>query len=400
VRIQDQGEIRSIDLPDGWVEVSQNSEPLASWVVRTFRAPDTTDVLVRLIRRFRRLPPSVVATLRSHLERPGRVLTLSEIDALVPLIGNLADPASFTISSVQARDLHGRRGIWVEGAYRGQPLSAAVLYIASGDAGDSIEELWWIASHEQLARYATVFPAVVQSIRWSDSPPEAMERESPEEEEDDEQPDEDCAAEAATCLARGDVAGALAAYERAIDVDDQAWPAYAGRARVYKETGDLAQAIQDYDQAVALLNRALVVMPHDGTRNLSSLPSPQAIASVLAERGLVRFLRGELEPAFADLNAALRLDPRHGPAYCNRGMVYLRKDNDVPRALADFDLALDCDPADASALLNRGYVRMTIGQRDPALADLRRAVEIRPEFAPQVQRIMSDPKLSGKRPSR
>ena len=56
-------------------------------------------------------------------------------------------------------------------------------------------------------------------------------------------------------------------------------------------------------------------------------------------------------------------------------MVYLRKDNDVQRALADFDLALDCDPADASALLNRGYVRLTLGQRDPALADLRRAVD-------------------------
>ena len=75
-------------------------------------------------------------------------------------------------------------------------------------------------------------------------------------------------------------------------------------------------------------------------------------------------------------------------------MVYLRKDNDVQRALADFDLALDCDPADASALLNRGYVRLTLGQRDPALADLRRAVEIRPELAPQVQRILTDPKLS------
>src|SRR4029079_7815558 len=184
-----------------------------------------------------------------------------------------------------------------------------------------------------------------------------------------------------------------AAYERAIDVDDEAWRAYAGRARVYKETGDLARALQDYDRAVALVNRALVVMPHGRTRNLSGLPSPQAIASILAERGLVRFLRGELEPAFTDLNAALRFDPRHGPAYCNRGMVYLRKDNDVQRALADFDLALDCAPADASALLNRGYVRLTLGQRDPALADLRSAAEIRPELATQVQRILSDPKL-------
>ena len=65
----------------------------------------------------------------------------------------------------------------------------------------------------------------------------------------------------------------------------------------------------------------------------------------------------------------------------------------MQRALADFDLALHCDPADASALLNRGYVRLTLGQRDPALADLRRAVEIRPELAPQV-RILTDPKLS------
>jgi len=393
VRIQHQGAIKSIDLPDGWVEAIQDSAPLASQVVRTFSPPDTTDVQVRLIRRFRRLPPSVVATLRGHLERPGRPLPPSELNAIVPLIGNLADPASFTISSAQARDVHGRRGFWVEGAYRGQPYSAAVLYIPSGDAGDSIEELWWVADHAQLSHHATVLPAVIESIRWTDPPPETSERASLDDGESEE-PDEDSTAEAAVCLARGDVAGALAAYERAIDVDDEAWPAYVGRARVYKETGDLARALQDYDRAVALVNRALVAMPHERARNLSGLPSPQAIASILAERGLVRFLRGELEPAFTDLNAALRFDPRHGPAYCNRGMVYLRKDNDVQRALADFDLALDCDPADASALLNRGYVRLTLGQRDPALADLRRAVEIRPELAPQVQRILTDPKLS------
>jgi tetratricopeptide (TPR) repeat protein len=159
---------------------------------------------------------------------------------------------------------------------------------------------------------------------------------------------------------------------------------------VHQQTGDLEAALRDYDRAVALLDRAFVVMPYDRPRNFPfNLPSPKAIANVLGDRGLVYLLRGELEKSFTDLTAALRADPGHGPAYCNRGMVYIRKDNNVTAALADFDRALECDANDSSALLNRGYVRLTLGQRVAALADFRKAVEIRPELRSQVERILN-----------
>jgi tetratricopeptide (TPR) repeat protein len=61
------------------------------------------------------------------------------------------------------------------------------------------------------------------------------------------------------------------------------------------------------------------------------------------DRGYMRMMKGELDPALADFEVAMRLDPKNYFAYWNRGAVYAAK-GDVDRAKADYQMALALNP--------------------------------------------------------
>ncbi len=61
----------------------------------------------------------------------------------------------------------------------------------------------------------------------------------------------------------------------------------------------------------------------------------------------------------ADLNEAIRLNPKNALTYRNRGDAYMNK-GDYDRALADYNEAIRLDPANAFAFCNRGRVKRNI----------------------------------------
>jgi Flp pilus assembly protein TadD len=84
-----------------------------------------------------------------------------------------------------------------------------------------------------------------------------------------------------------------------------------------------------------------------------------------------------VEPAtFFEL--AVRTSPRSALALNGRGR-YLAQSGDFPAAIADLDRALTLKPGYRDALENRGIARMNSGDLPGALADLNRAVRANPE---------------------
>ena len=115
-------------------------------------------------------------------------------------------------------------------------------------------------------------------------------------------------------LARGDNAGAVAAFDRAIGLDPGLAEAYRNRGVAYRNLKRYDRAIRDYDEAI-------------------------------------------------------RLDPASAGTYNSRGFA-LQLMEEYDRSVEDFDRAIAIDSGFAQALKSRGRSRFYLGQFAEAAADL------------------------------
>lgn len=96
----------------------------------------------------------------------------------------------------------------------------------------------------------------------------------------------------------------------------------------------------------------------------------------LNDRAVRLFKAGDVDRAIADLDEAIRLNPKMAAAYLNRGVIYAQK-RDQARAMADYDAALALGEG-KSAYTNRGNLFMALGQYDRAIADYQAALKLQP----------------------
>lgn len=135
-------------------------------------------------------------------------------------------------------------------------------------------------------------------------------------------------------LDRGDIAHAIADFDRAIELAPDFAPAWQNRGNAWYARGNYGRAIADYDANISLDPNS---------------PSPYV------NRATVRRDLGFYDGALADYQQAISLDAVRASAYSGRGQLYLRQ-QDWPRALADFEQAVRLEPnADNYALRAQAY---------------------------------------------
>ncbi|MGA2125008.1 MAG: tetratricopeptide repeat protein [Xanthobacteraceae bacterium] len=122
------------------------------------------------------------------------------------------------------------------------------------------------------------------------------------------------------------------------------------------------------DTAIAACSRAIASGRIRG-RNLAVLFSSRG---VVASRD-----KGDHDRAIADLDEAIRLDPRLAFAFNSRGNVYHAR-GDYDRAIADYNEAIRLTPADANLFNNRGNSFNSKGDQDRAIADYGEAIRLKP----------------------
>ncbi len=152
-------------------------------------------------------------------------------------------------------------------------------------------------------------------------------------------------------------AEAIADYDRAIAIEPQAIY-YYNRGNAYQDLDQYETAIADYDRALQL--------------------DPQ-FASVYNNRGFAYYDLGQYETAIADYDRALQLDPDEVFAYNNRGNAYANL-GQYERAIGDYDRAIELDPEYVHAYNGRGSAYDDLGQYERAIGDYDRANELDPEF--------------------
>uniref|UniRef100_UPI00286BCE69 tetratricopeptide repeat protein n=1 Tax=Chamaesiphon sp. OTE_20_metabat_361 TaxID=2964689 RepID=UPI00286BCE69 len=193
----------------------------------------------------------------------------------------------------------------------------------------------------------------------------------------------------------GNCQQAIAAFDRAIDLDPQCVDAYCGRGNARRFIGDYAGSWTDFDTAVQLapelgvayIGRGLGACfgspsnadPRTDFEQGKNLLTQPATAIEYVMRGTATAQLGDSQGAIADYNLAIDINPRLLVAYNNRGNLRQHLD-DIDGAIADFSQVLKIDPQSAIAYNNRAIIYTQTAQMSLAIADFTKAIELQPDF--------------------
>jgi serine/threonine protein kinase/Flp pilus assembly protein TadD len=192
---------------------------------------------------------------------------------------------------------------------------------------------------------------------------------------------------------QGDFAGAISDFTKAIAIDPTNALVYNNRGVAWASQGDSNRAVSDYNKAIALrpqyaeayANRASLRLQRGDMISTISDSSkaielnPQAVAAYNA-RSHARLTLNDINGALADANKAIALNPNYPASYMTRGNACAGNKN-WEGAISDYSKAIELNPQDANAYFNRGNVRDNKGDRDGAISDYGKAIELQPNHA-------------------
>ncbi|MBN8559596.1 MAG: tetratricopeptide repeat protein [Leptolyngbya sp. UWPOB_LEPTO1] len=156
------------------------------------------------------------------------------------------------------------------------------------------------------------------------------------------------------CYVAGDFEGAIASYDKALEIKPDFDIAWVGRGAALHNLGQDEDAITSYD-------KALEIKPDDH--------------NAWVNRGLSLANLGQDEDAIANYDKALEINPDDHNAWVNRGLslANLGRDEDE---IANYDKALEINPDDHAAWNNRGLSLHDLGRYEDAITNYDKALEI------------------------
>ncbi len=187
---------------------------------------------------------------------------------------------------------------------------------------------------------------------------------------------------------------------RAITLDQVRVSSYIIRGDALRHLRKSVDALKDYDQALKLAPRSAAALfgrarAYDAQRDYvhsiadytTLLDIGQDKETVYNNRCWVRAVIGELEPALADCDAALKYDEHDPGVLDSRGFVNLKlglRDGSAQRlqsAVDDYTSALKIRPESASSLYGRGFARLKMGDAQNGSADIANAKRVEADIA-------------------
>jgi tetratricopeptide (TPR) repeat protein len=120
-------------------------------------------------------------------------------------------------------------------------------------------------------------------------------------------------------------------------------------------------SLPESEKAVADLDQAIRLDPK--------------LARAYRYRGLVYFRTGKYDSAIADYSEAIGINPKDGAAYRCRGNIYREQKEDYDKAIADYSTAIAIYSKDATAYGCRGKAYLAKKDYRPAIDDLSTAID-------------------------
>jgi tetratricopeptide (TPR) repeat protein len=168
-------------------------------------------------------------------------------------------------------------------------------------------------------------------------------------------------------FSRGDIDGAIANYEKAMEISPKLAEAFLYRGKARRAKGDLNGAIEDYETSIE-------IDPQLANNNGD-------IANAYYNRGFIHTNSLQLSEALSDFDRAISCKPRYTDAYLKRGEARLIL-GQLESASSDFDMSLALDPRPYLASLayaGRGFAKFLQGDEVAAAADFEKSIELNSE---------------------
>jgi signal peptidase I len=194
------------------------------------------------------------------------------------------------------------------------------------------------------------------------------------------------------CEDRGDYAGAIDQYKRAIASDARAFAAYRRLAAIYLDMGMVDESIEVCRHSLTIDPRQVEIHIRLGNAYLRKGMLDEAIAHYIEATKLnpaltepyinmgVAYLRkGAPNKAIGSYTAALRLAPDFAEAHANLGNAYMAK-GEVDRAIGEYRTALSLDPDFVEAHINLSRAYGAKGMLDEAIAECQEALAGNPDL--------------------
>jgi Flp pilus assembly protein TadD len=184
-----------------------------------------------------------------------------------------------------------------------------------------------------------------------------------------------------------DLDGALADYNKCVEVDSLYEEAYSNRGIVAAVRGDQQAAMKDFDKAISINKNFAEAYKNRGRTKYGTGDYKGAVQDyssyfkihppnhkVFLMRGLAYFFLNDYENAVKDYTKAIEMMPEDLEGYCNRGAARSMME-DYEGAMLDFNKAIQIDPYCAAAYDNMGKINFFKGLLREACADFQKAAE-------------------------
>ena len=166
--------------------------------------------------------------------------------------------------------------------------------------------------------------------------------------------------------------------------------AYAGRGQAHEQLGQLKAALEDYEQAMAILPQDTQIYLRSGNvrtklKDFTGAVNDYTIAlekepeshEALMRRAAAYKRLQNYRAAVDDYGQVLRISPETRRAYIERAKLFMTLST-YDRALEDFSVALGLNLQDAETLTNRGSCYGNLGQSGLAQKDFAEAIRLNP----------------------
>ena len=164
-KLKNQGQIKSMELPDGWVECLLEKRTATDFL-KEYRSPESAEVKLAFYYRGKRIAPDGAADFLKVLSQPDHELSEEEFDSVDLVVRNASDPDFFLLSSSRTEEISGKRVLIVEGIWKKSDLVDLGLFIDSDKTGSAVQEIHFEAPQSEYGLFVDQVEKSLKTIVW------------------------------------------------------------------------------------------------------------------------------------------------------------------------------------------------------------------------------------------
>ncbi len=168
MKIQNQGQIKSMELPASWQLLDDYDPHAAQPSYLRYGPGNLANVELYLYFPGRALPGAVQQSIKNILGGPERQLSATEIDSISILLRDASLPGAFSFLNVRSQNWKGKKVLLVEGRWNEIQQDRFWLIVPSNSECETHQEIWFQAPSDVYPAQLRNARQALETICWSE----------------------------------------------------------------------------------------------------------------------------------------------------------------------------------------------------------------------------------------